>query len=534
MRFFPQGDIIEAIMRRIYMDYAATAPVDAEVLAKMMPFFSELYGNPSSVHGAGVEAQGGVIAARRSVAEFLNCNPDEVVFTSGATEGNNAVIRSFAGPMSARRVGGKPHIIVSSIEHDCILGSAMAAEMAHEIELTILPVNGEGTINPDSVFEAIKKNTVLVSVMYANNETGAIQFIPRIGKILKEVNKDRDLKVYFHTDAAQAANYLDCDVDYLGVDMITLSGHKVYGPKGVGILFVRDGVSFDPLMKGGEQEFHKRAGTHNVTGIVGMGAAIRLAVMNRGKIMEIIKLRDRLIDGILSSIQGSALSGPRTARLPNNANIRFSGCNGGDILKKLSDAGVFVSTGSACAAKSVDPSHVLLAMGVSSEDALSAIRFSIGRYTTPEEIDYVLEILPGIVNSLRRKPETASTDNFSAGVDNNSDRYPEVTVAKAGYQTVMDSRLPVSPMRYGEENQPLSAYPDVVGRASEDDIKKKYTEDNSEMAVLDRISPAANASFGELGGDSSPVKFYGDEEINRGGLPADLGCERSRKAGEEE
>lgn len=510
-------------MRRIYLDYAATTPVDEAVMAEMKPYFSDIYGNPSSTHGAGEEAQGGIIAARRAVARLLNSEPSEIAFTSGASEGNNAVVRSFAGTLSAKRIGEKPHLIITAIEHDCILESAKAAESAGEAELTILPADREGFINPEDVVSAIRPNTALVSVMYANNETGVIQRIPRIGRMIREVNAKRGNKVYFHTDAVQAANYLDCDVDYLGVDLMTLSSHKIYGPKGVGALFIKNGVPFDPFIKGGEQEFHKRAGTHNVSGIVGMGRAVLEVIKRRGEIPSIIALRDKLIRGILDSIPGAQLAGRWDARIPNNANILFSDCYGGDILKKLSAAGVYVSTGSACAAKSADPSHVLTVMGFSADEARSAIRFSLGRRTTGEDIDYVLSILPGIVESLRQKerriPPADAPRNFPVAAS--PAWYPEVTVAKSGYQTVMDSRLPVQPVRYEGVSAPTAT-------------------PRSEVTSTRMEGPAVNASFSKTSSsdarvsETPEIKFYGDEEIDRGGLPADLGCEKNRKVGEEE
>lgn len=398
-------------MKRIYMDYAATTPVAPEVMEEMMPYFSEKCGNPSSVHGSGEEAQQGVIEARRRVAEFLNCETNEVIFTSGATEGNNSVIKSVVNNPKIS-LEGLPHIIVSEIEHDCVLESAKRLMRERAAEVTFLPVGQDGRVVAGSVRAAVKPNTVLVSVMYVNNETGAIQPIEEIGKIIAEMNAGRTLKISFHTDAAQAVNYLDCDVKKLGVDMMTLSAHKIYGPKGAGVLFVKKGTPFQPFMNGGEQEFHMRAGTHNTPGIVGLGAAIARVKENHPKNEELKRLRDMLIDGILSSVEDAYLNGGREFRTPNNANIRFNGTEGEAILISLDGEGFSVSTGSACAAKSLSPSHVLKAMGMSDLDAHSSIRFSLGRYTTEEEIKKLLEVLPPIIKRLREVSGSFGTGVF--------------------------------------------------------------------------------------------------------------------------
>jgi cysteine desulfurase len=387
-------------IKRIYMDYAATTPVAAEVMEEMMPYFSERYGNPSSVHGSGEEAQEGLIEARKRVAELLNCETNEVIFTSGATEGNNSVIKSVIRNPKLN-IEGTPHIIVSDIEHDCILESAKRLMREGLAEVSFIPVGTEGYVRVDLIKDAIKPNTVLVSVMYANNETGVIQPIREIGAMLSEVNTERTNKIYFHTDAAQAVNYLDCDVKRLGVDMMTLSAHKIYGPKGVGAIFVKKGTPFLTFMNGGEQEFHMRAGTHNVPGIVGLGAAISKVKENYPANEKLKELRDMLIDGIIAAVPDAALNGSRDMRLPNNVNMRFMGAEGEAILISLDGEGFSVSTGSACAAKSLSPSHVLKAMGLSDLDAHSSIRFSLGRYTTKEDIQKLIEVLPKIMERLR-------------------------------------------------------------------------------------------------------------------------------------
>lgn len=382
------------------MDYAATTPVSPEVMSEMLPYFSEKCGNPSSIHSAGEEAQQGIIEARGRVAEFLNCETNEVIFTSGATEGNNSVIKSVVNNPKIS-LEGTPHIIVSEIEHDCVLESAKRLMRERAAEVTFIPVDNDGRVTVASVRGAIQPNTVLVSVMYVNNETGAIQPIEEIGKLLSDINRDRTAKIIFHTDAAQAVNYLDCDVKKLGVDMMTLSAHKIYGPKGAGVLFVKKGSPFQSFMNGGEQEFHMRAGTHNTPGIVGLGAAISRIKENHPKNEELKKLRDMMIDGILSSVEDSFLNGSKESRVHNNVNIRFNGTEGEAILVLLDREGISVSTGSACAAKSLSPSHVLKAMGLSDLDAHSSIRFSLGRYTTEDDVKKLIEVLPGIIQKLR-------------------------------------------------------------------------------------------------------------------------------------
>lgn len=384
------------------MDYAATTPLDEKVFADMMPYFSEKYGNPSSIHSFGEDAQEGIIKARKIVADFFGAKDSEIIFTSGATEGNNAVIK---GIVMSRKIweacGGKPHIVVSDVEHDCVLESAKRVMKDGLAEVSFAPVGSDGRVSADDVQKLIQPNTVLVSVMYANNETGAIQPVQEIGRMITRENEAGNKKIYFHIDAAQAVNYLDCNADALGADLITISAHKIYGPKGVGALYARTGTPLAKFMDGGEQEFGLRAGTHNVPGIVGLGSAIAQLENYKEKNKEIGRLRDRLIDGILASVSRSALNGSRENRLPNNVNMRFEGAEGEAILIMLKDKGVAVSTGSACAAKSLSSSHVLKSMGLTDLDAHSSIRFSLGRQTAQEDIDYVISAVPGIIEKLR-------------------------------------------------------------------------------------------------------------------------------------
>ncbi|MBU1102505.1 cysteine desulfurase [Patescibacteria group bacterium] len=389
-------------IRKTYLDYAATTPLDPEIFEAMKPYFSEKYGNASSVHQFGQEAQQGVIKARHQVADFLGCEAEEIIFTSGATEGNNTAIKGIGGSKKiAQELGDKPHIIISKIEHECILSSSERLEHEGVVEVTFLPVSRDGLVDLEELRAKIKPNTVLISVMCVNNEIGTIQPIEEIGRLLKEINKDRKNRIYFHTDAAQAINYLDCDVQKLGVDLMTLSAHKIYGPKGVGALFVRKGTPMARFMDGGEQEFKLRAGTHNSPGIVGLGAAIEKSKNQKAKIKETERLRDKFIEGVLSSISHAFLNGSREQRVANNANFRFEGVEGESIVVALDLEGIGVSTGSACAARSLSPSHVLLALGLNHLETHSSVRFSLGRYTTEKEIDRVLEVLPRVIEKLR-------------------------------------------------------------------------------------------------------------------------------------
>ncbi len=395
---------MESQQKKIYLDYAATTPLDGAVLDKIRPYFSEKYGNPASVHALGQEAQLAVEEARGQVASFLNCQSTEIVFTSGATESNNLAIKGVARAFHLRHRGQgvKPHLIVSRIEHHCILDSAKSLQDDGLAEVTYLPVNSDGLVELSELERIIKENTILVSVMYANNEIGTVQPIAEIGRLLKGRHSSLlDSKIIFHTDAVQALNYLDCDVEKLGVDLMSMSGHKIYGPKGVGALYVRQGTLLARIQDGGSQEYNLRAGTLNITGIVGLGAAV--AAIKEHSTAEITKtLRDKLIDGILKTIPNSVLNGSRDKRLPNNANLRFEGAEGEAILMSLDLEGIAVSTASACASRSLKPSHVLVSLGLAALDAHSSVRFSLGRQTTEEEINRVLGVLPKVIERLRK------------------------------------------------------------------------------------------------------------------------------------
>ncbi len=387
--------------KKIYLDYAATTPLEPYVFAQMKPYFLKDFGNAFSLHSFGRAAQLGIEKARKITADFLNCQPEEIIFTSGATEANNAVIKNFGSVFFREKIGALPHIIVSQIEHECVLAAAQALEREKKAQVTYLPVNREGLVELMSLEKALKPETVLVSLMYANNEIGTIQPIVALGEFLKKINQTRQNKIYFHTDAVQAVNYLECDVKKLGVDYLTLSAHKFYGPKGVGALFIKSGAPFNRFLDGGEQEFKKRAGTHNCPGIVGLGAALEIVKKEKAKIKKVEILRDKLIKGVLKNIPYTFLNGSQKQRLPNNANFCFEGAEGEALVMALDLAGVAISTGSACASHSLEPSHVLLAIGLEPLQAHSSVRFSLGRFTTEKDIDRVLKLLPPIVANLR-------------------------------------------------------------------------------------------------------------------------------------
>ena len=387
-------------MKKIYLDYAASTPVDEKVLSEMMPYFSEEFGNPSSIHSFGQEALEAVNKARKQVADFLNCDSSEIIFTSGATESNNWTVN---GIIKANQIKN-PHIITSSIEHHCVLNSVKAAEK-NGAEASYLKVDKDGLVNVEDLKKAIKENTILISIMYANNEIGTIEPIAEIGKLLKEINSEREKnnlpKIYFHTDAVQAINYLDCDVEKLGIDLLSLSGHKIYGPKGIGVLYIKQGTKIKQIQQGGGHEFGRRAGTHNVPGIIGLGKAISLVPEYRKRTAEIESLRDYLVEEILKSIPDSYLNGSKEFRLPHNANISFKGIEGESLLMLLDQEGIAVSTGSACSSTSLEPSHVLSAIGTSPELSHSSIRFTLGKNTTKEEINYTLKVLIEKIEKLR-------------------------------------------------------------------------------------------------------------------------------------
>ncbi|MDA8223374.1 cysteine desulfurase NifS [Desulfosporosinus sp.] len=379
-------------MRRVYLDHSATTPVDPEVAAIMMTYYTEKYGNPSSVHGFGRETKQALEQARNQVAELIGAASREITFTSGGTEADNLAI---LGTAEALRKKGK-HIITSCIEHHAVLETCEYLEK-NGFNLTVIPVDEEGIISVDEVRKAIRPDTILITVMHANNEVGSIQPIAEIGKLAKEHG------IVFHVDAVQSLGKIPINVEEMNVDLLTVSGHKIYGPKGVGALYVRKGVRIVPLIHGGGQERKRRSGTENMPGIIGFGKACELAGQRMADDAEKqIKLRDKLMNGIEERIEYVKVNGPvGEKRLPNNVNVSIRYVEGESLLLSLDMLGIAASSGSACTSGSLDPSHVLLGMGLIHEIAHGSLRFSLGRQNTEEEIDYVLEQLPKIVERLR-------------------------------------------------------------------------------------------------------------------------------------
>ncbi|MCX6765875.1 MAG: cysteine desulfurase family protein [Candidatus Moranbacteria bacterium] len=390
--------------KRIYLDYAATTPVDPAVLAAMKLYFSEKFGNPMSIHSFGQEAKEAIEKARTQVARFLNCEPREIIFTSGATESNNLAIRGVVKAYWGK-YKRKPHIITTQFEHHCVLNTCKVLEVERQglAEVTYLPVYKNGIVKVKDVKKAIRTNTILVSIMYVNNEIGTVQPIAEIGKLIHETRNMKHETKYplFHTDAVQAINYFDCDVKRLNVDLLSLSAHKIYGPKGVGALYIKKGTPISQVQTGGEQEFNLRAGTHNVAGMVGLGAAIQQVKSQKSKVKSIVLLRDYLIKRVLKEIPNSYLNGSWEKRLPNNANFRFDNVEGESIVLALDAVGIAASTGSACTSSTLEPSHVLMALGLRHEQAHGSLRLTLGKQTTKEEIDLTISGLKEIIKKLR-------------------------------------------------------------------------------------------------------------------------------------
>lgn len=389
----------------IYLDHAATTPLREEALAAMMPFFSDLFGNPNSPYAFAQEARNAVDEAREKVAAVLGSRTREVVFTSGGTESDNSAIKGVA---SALKPSGK-HVITSAIEHHAVIHSCEELVEAG-YEVTYLPVGDNGVIDPGAVEQAIREDTILVSVMYANNEIGTVQDIAEIARRTHRKAEAMGRNIVVHTDAVQAAGWLSLDVNELGVDMMSLSAHKFHGPKGVGILYVRRGTPFNALIVGGGQERQRRSGTENVPGIVGAAVALELAESEREEAYAaVLPLRDMLIEGTLERIPGVRLNGDRDKRLPNNANFSFDGVEGEAVLLGLDFAGICASTQSACSSASIEPSHVLVALGLDADLAVGSLRLTLGKENTEEEIRSTLDVLPGVISRLREMPTMAST-----------------------------------------------------------------------------------------------------------------------------
>ncbi|MFA0775032.1 MAG: hypothetical protein THHGLFOP_000534 [Candidatus Fervidibacter sp.] len=377
----------------IYLDYAATTPLDPRVLEAMMPYLTEKFGNPNSIHAFGREARKAVDEAREKIAALLNCRPSELVFTSGGTESDNLALRGVAA--ACRQKGN--HIVTTAIEHHAVLHTCRALQ-DEGFEVTYLPVDEHGLVSPEQVAEAVTDRTILVSIMHANNEIGTIEPLADIVRAVKEKRPD----VLVHTDAVQTVGHIPVDVEALGVDLLSFAAHKFYGPKGVGGLFVRRGVKLVPQLTGGGQERNRRSGTENVAGIVGMAKALEIAVAEMPtEIPRLQTLRDELINGVLAQIPDSRLNGHPTQRLPHNANFSFFGVEGEALLLQLDLHGIAASSGSACTSGSLEPSHVLLALGLSHEWALGSLRLTLGRFTTRQHLERVLAVLPSIVEKLR-------------------------------------------------------------------------------------------------------------------------------------
>jgi cysteine desulfurase len=378
-------------MGRIYLDYAATTPTHPEVVKAMIPYFSEVFGNPSSIYTCGQEAKGALEEARGKVAELIGARDEEIVFTSGGTEADNFAIKGVA---YANESKGN-HIITTTIEHHAVLETCHFLE-TKGFRVTYLPVDEYGLVAPEEVRQAITSKTILISVMQANNEIGTIEPIAEIGKIAREVG------IYFHTDAVQTVGHLPVNVDELSVDLLSMSAHKLYGPKGVGALYIRKGTKLLPFVHGGEQERGRRASTENVPGIVGLGKAVEIARQEMSEEAErVTYLRDKLINGLLERIDHTRLNGHPTNRLPNNVNVSIAFAEGESMCLNLDLEGICTSTGSACSSAITEPSHVMVALGLPPLEAHSSLRFSLGKWTTEEEIDRVLEVLPRIVAKLR-------------------------------------------------------------------------------------------------------------------------------------
>jgi cysteine desulfurase len=375
--------------RQVYMDHSSTTAVDPAVTEAMLPYFSEKFGNPSSLYTIGRQARKAIEEARQRVADLIGAKKEEIIFTGSGTESNNLAIKGLA--FKNRKKGD--HIITSSIEHHAVLHACKYLE-TQGFKVTYLPVSREGLVNPADVEKAITAKTILLTIMHANNEIGTLQPVEEIGKIAKEKN------IPFHTDAVQTAGKIPVNVEAFGVSLLSMSAHKMYGPKGVGALYIRKGTFIEPQLHGGGHERNLRSSTENVPGIVGFGKACELAKQRLPDEMKIADMRDRLIKGILE-IKDSYLNGHPTKRLPGNANFRFSYIEGESMILNLDMKGVSASTGSACSSTSLEPSHVLLAIGLKPEEAHGSLRLTLGRGNTQEDVDYVVSVLPEIVNKLR-------------------------------------------------------------------------------------------------------------------------------------
>jgi cysteine desulfurase len=393
-------------MDAIYLDYAATTPLHPRVREAMLPYLGDRYGNPSATYGLAKQAANAIDEARASVADVFGCRPNEVIFTSGGTESINVAIKGVAFAQQLARVG--KHIITSAIEHHAVLHSCQYLEK-FGFEITYLPVDRDGLVDPDEAARAVNERTVLASVMLANNEVGTVQPVAAIAHAVRERARQLGRQVAIHTDAVQAPNSLSLNVDALGVDLLSLSSHKFFGPKGSGILYLRRGTPFLTQQSGGGQERQRRAGTENVAGIVGTARALEIAQDGRDTYAAACRgLQARLLDGVLG-ISGATLNGHRERRLANNVNVSFAGADARIMLRLLDEAGIAASAGSACNEETLEPSHVLLAMDVPLQRAIGTLRFSVSRATTEAEIDRLLAVLPDIVERSRAPSGVAAS-----------------------------------------------------------------------------------------------------------------------------
>lgn len=383
----------------VYLDHAATTPLDPRVKEAMLPYLEEKFGNPSSFHAVGKEVKDAIDDARANIASLLSCRTDEILFTSGGTESDNLAILGYA----RKHASAGKHIITTKIEHHAVLEAVLHLEKKEGFEVTYLEPDRDGMVTVKQVEQALREDTILVSIMYANNEIGTILPIAEIGNMIQKWRSEHKRpELVFHTDACQAVGYLDVNLEKLHADMLTLNGSKMYGPKGVGLLFARRGIKLEPLQYGGGQERGLRPGTENVAGIIGLAKALELVVSLATKESERLTiLRDKLISGIQERVPKTRLNGHKSERLANNVNISFMDIEGEALLLYLDAAGIEASTGSACTSASLDPSHVILALGLPYEVAHGSLRFSLGKGTTSEDVDYVLEKLPPLVEKLR-------------------------------------------------------------------------------------------------------------------------------------
>jgi cysteine desulfurase len=382
-------------MKKIYMDHAATTPVDPEVVKAMLPYFTEQFGNASSFHSYGRDAKMAIESSRTKIAKVINAKEKEIIFTAGGTESDNLAIKGSVYSQLKKRKLENAHIITSSIEHPAVTNTCKFLEtQGHTV--TYLPVDKNGFIDPEELADKIKKETVLVTIMHANNEIGTIEPIEEIGKIAHEND------IIFHTDAVQTFGKIPIDVDKMNIDLLAVSSHKIYGPKGIGALYVRKGIKLEPFVHGGGQEKGLRSSTENIPGIVGLGKAAELALDNlEPERARLTKLRDKIIEGTLGQIDQAYLNGHPTERLPHNAHFWFMAIEGESIILSLDEVGIAASTGSACSTAKLEPSYVLMAIGLKAFEAHGSLRLSLGKDNTEDDVDYLLEILPKTVERLR-------------------------------------------------------------------------------------------------------------------------------------